>query len=248
MHFREGAHLFERPHHQRIARVLEAIDPSILDDNGCLFGGGTAIALAFGEYRESVDIDFLISDLGGYRRLRSLVTGDAGLRGLVRPGFILEQRREVRADQYGLRTVVAVDGVEIKLEIVLEARIALSPSPTRMCGVTRLADVDLVASKLLANADRYNDDSVFSRDIIDLAMMRTKPAVWDAGREKAQRAYGDAIDRDLLAAIERLHVRPGRLLQCMQALAMTTTLPSASPITPAQLWSRIRVFGASPKT
>ena len=137
----------------------------------------------------------------------------------------------------------------IKVEIVLEARIALSPSTTRVGGVTRLADVDLVPSKLLANADRYNDDSVFSRDIIDLAMMRPKPVVRDAGREKAQRGYGDAIDRDLRAAIEGLHVRPGRVLQCMQALAMTTPLSSASPLTPAQLWSRIRALprrGATP--
>ncbi|MBM3349738.1 MAG: nucleotidyl transferase AbiEii/AbiGii toxin family protein, partial [Betaproteobacteria bacterium] len=30
----------------------------------CFFGGGTAITLRHGEYRESVDIDFLISDVG----------------------------------------------------------------------------------------------------------------------------------------------------------------------------------------
>jgi hypothetical protein len=31
-----------------------------------LFAGGTAIALRYGEYRESVDIDFLGSDLASY--------------------------------------------------------------------------------------------------------------------------------------------------------------------------------------
>ncbi len=65
--------MFERPHHQRIARVLEALDADLLLKNRCLFGGGTAIALAKGEYRESVDIDFICSSVDGYRELRNLV-------------------------------------------------------------------------------------------------------------------------------------------------------------------------------
>ena len=40
-----------------------------------------------------------------------------------------------------------------------------------MCGVPSLTPLDLAASKLLANADRWLDDGVFSRDLIDLAMM-----------------------------------------------------------------------------
>ncbi len=58
--------MFERPLHQRIAQVLSSLDGSLLKKHGCLFGGGTVIALRFGEYRESVDIDFLVSDLNGY--------------------------------------------------------------------------------------------------------------------------------------------------------------------------------------
>lgn len=49
---------FERPHHQRIAHVLSALNGETLAQHGCLFGGGTCIALRYGEYRESVDIDF----------------------------------------------------------------------------------------------------------------------------------------------------------------------------------------------
>lgn len=70
---------FERPHHQRIAHVLSALDGAILRQHGCLFGGGTCIALRYGEYRESVDIDFLVSDAVGYRELRQLLTTPAGL-------------------------------------------------------------------------------------------------------------------------------------------------------------------------
>lgn len=64
--------MFERAHHQRIAHVLSALDGSVLAQNACWFGGGTCIALKFGEYRESVDIDFLVSDPAGYRELRQM--------------------------------------------------------------------------------------------------------------------------------------------------------------------------------
>jgi predicted nucleotidyltransferase component of viral defense system len=41
----------------------------LLKQHNYLFAGGTAIALRYGEYRESVDIDFLASDLASYRYL-----------------------------------------------------------------------------------------------------------------------------------------------------------------------------------
>ena len=50
--------MFERPHHRRIARILAALNGDLLREANCLFGGGTAMALRFGEYRESVDMDF----------------------------------------------------------------------------------------------------------------------------------------------------------------------------------------------
>ncbi|MGZ3426818.1 MAG: nucleotidyl transferase AbiEii/AbiGii toxin family protein, partial [Caldimonas sp.] len=48
--------MFEREHHRRIAAILQALDAELLAASHCLFGGGTAMALRYGEYRESVDI------------------------------------------------------------------------------------------------------------------------------------------------------------------------------------------------
>lgn len=58
---------------QRIAHVLAALDGERLRPRACLFGGGTCIALRHGEYQESVDIGFLVSDLAGHRALRKLL-------------------------------------------------------------------------------------------------------------------------------------------------------------------------------
>lgn len=229
--------MFERPHHQRIAHVLAALDSDTLRQHGCLFGGGTCIALRHGEYRESVDIDFLVSDAAGYRELRQLLTGPTGLNAVVRPGAQpLTMLREVRADQYGVRTVVQMDGQAIKFGIVREARIALeAPGPDDgVCGIGTLTRLDLAASKLLANSDRQADDGVFSRDVIDLAMMDLRLPVLRKAMAKAEQAYGPAVARDLATAIDRLQRRQGWLERCMQAMAMT--LPKAV------LWQKIRTL------
>jgi hypothetical protein len=105
-------------------------------------------------------------------------------------------------------------------------------------GVARLGDTDLAASKLLANSDRWADDSVNSRDLIDLAMMNLPRATLTKAKQKATRAYA-SIERDLAAAIEALANRRGRLEACMTALQMTTT-------TRALLWKRIKRLPSRP--
>jgi hypothetical protein len=228
---------FERPHHQRIAHVLGALDGATLRQHGCLFGGGTCIALLYGEYRESVDIDFLVSDAAGYRELRQMLTGPGGLAAITHANALpLDTLREIRADQYGIRTQVQMDGQAIKFEIVREARIVLEPAGVadNICGVSTLTRLDLATSKLLANSDRQADDGVFSRDVIDLAMMGLPLQTLRAALVKAQQAYGPSVARDLAKAIDRLQNRAGWLERCMHVMAMH--LPKAV------LWQKVRAL------
>jgi hypothetical protein len=201
---------FTRPHHQRIARVLTALNGPLLKEHHCLFGGGTAIALRYGEYRESVDIDFLVSDIASYRTLRQLLTGEEGIQSIVRKTApLLAQARQIRADQYGIRSQLSMDGQPIKFEIILEGRITLSAPSTAdvICGIATLTPLDMAASKLLANSDRGGDDSVFSRDLIDLAMMAPTLPLLRQAVAKAETAYGQSIRRDLKKHIDALQTR-----------------------------------------
>ncbi len=226
--------MFERLHHQQIAKVLCGLNGILLKEHGCLFGGGTAIALRFGEYRESVDIDFLLSDLNHYRSLRQLLTGADGINAILLPGQPpLSQLRDIRADQYGIRTMLSVAEEPIKFEIVLEGRIKLAAPTVKdmVCGIPTLTVLDMAASKLLANSDRWGDDGVFSRDLIDLAMMQPRLPLLRQAIAKAEAAYGQAIRVDLEKAIHRLQQRQGWLERCMQAMSMR--LPKAL------LWQRV---------
>ena len=229
--------LFEREHHRRIATILESLDPACLAASACYFGGGTAMALRYGEYRESVDIDFLVSDVRGYRQLRQQLTQAEGLQAIARPGHEWAQVREMRADQYGIRTMLRVDHTDIKFEIVLEARMVLETpgAADHICGVATLTALDMATSKLLANSDRWRDDAVLSRDLIDLAMMAPAKPLLRQAIQKAAAAYGDSVQADLAKAIQNLRERPHRLDHCMQAMRLTA-------LSKAMLWTRIKAL------
>jgi hypothetical protein len=227
--------LFERLLHQRIAQVLGALNGALLKEHSCLFGGGTVIALRFGEYRESVDIDFLLSDMTHYRSLRQMLTGTDGINAILLPGHPpLAQLRDMWSDQYGIRTMLSVAGQPIKFEIILEGRIKLAAPTAKdvVCGIPTLTVPDMAASKLLANSDRWADDGVFSRDLIDLAMMQPGLPLLRQAIAKAEAAYGQAVRVDLGKAIHQLQQRQGWLERCMEAMAMT--LPKAL------VWQRVR--------
>ncbi len=227
--------MFKRPNHQRIAQVLLTLNGELLREHNCLFGGGTAIALRFGEYRESLDIDFLVSDIKSYRQLRLLTTNSLGILALFQPDIgSISQIRDVRADQYGIRTMLLVAGMQVKFKIVLEGRIKLqNPSGSdQICGISTLSLLDMATSKLLANSDRWADDSVFSRDLIDLAMLQLSTDLFRAAATKAEMAYGEAIIKDIAKAIEKFQQRADWLERCM--LAMEVNVPKAV------LWKRIR--------
>lgn len=211
--------MFDRPHHRRIASVLEQVDAQRMREHRSLFGGGTALALSLGEYRESVDIDFICDSVDGYRKLRSEVV-ERGIQALFSAPLALA--REVRLDQCGIRCAFLVDGHPVKFEIIYEGRISLSdPNPSeRICKVWTLATEDRVATKLMANSDRWADDSVMGRDIIDLAMLTETGALSAMGVAKAVRAYGNSVIKDLEKAKAHLLEREGKLKQFMRKMDM----------------------------
>lgn len=211
---------FQREHHTAILNVLRAIDGDLLDKSKCYFGGGTAIVLNLGEYRESVDIDFLCADKDGYRELRTRIANKPNLDNILRRGAKLNVLRDVRADQYGLRTLVESNGTKIQFEIVKESRIDLSGSIDPRFGVPVLDQHLMYAEKLLANSDRYYAPEVLSRDIIDLSAMISRwGPVPDSAWKVAKEAYGEKIRDDYDSAIDKIRV-PEHMETCALKMAI----------------------------
>ena len=215
---------FRRPHHRAIRLALRALDADFLLRAGCFFGGGTRLALALGEYRESRDIGFLCSRRSGVRALRETASNRSLGAVLRKP---LELVRDVRMDRDGIRTFLLVNGTRLKFEIVFEARIDLDGELDANLGVPVLRPERAVAEKLLANADRGLDESTLARDLIDLAFAAVafgRPT-FDAGLTLAEGAYGDAVRRYLTASLDAFKNR-ARAAHCIKSLAVddTTTL------------------------
>lgn len=213
--------MFERPRHRKIAKLLHAMDGDFLVRARCYFGGGTAITLKLGEYRESIDVDFLCSDKEGYRLLRNSIT-DRTLGSVLRTP--VKHVRDVRTHRDKISSFVDVDDVVIKIEFVLEGRIDIGGELDPVLGVPVLDRVDMYAEKLLANTDRCMDRSQLSRDLVDLAMMIDAwgpiPA---AALQKAEAAYGQAVHRYFdrgLALLRDVHYRN----ECLKAMAMSPEL------------------------
>jgi hypothetical protein len=79
---------FVRPRHKLVLKALRALNAETLCRAECFFCGGTRIALALHEYRESADIDFLCASRTGYRALRAAVS-DRSLGEIAAPGLKL---------------------------------------------------------------------------------------------------------------------------------------------------------------
>ena len=177
---------FQIGHHQLIHRVLEGLNYEFLSECRSYFGGGTLISLDLGEYRTSNDIDFICALGADYRKLRNAISDSPGERLCQRnPHILLKDNSDLEierftADQYGIRMAIIVDGIPIKTEIIAEARFELDPPrQPNWSPVECLSISDCFTSKLLANADRYADPSVHSRDLIDLAFLRNQQPIPD---------------------------------------------------------------------
>ena len=111
--------------------------------------------------------------------------------------------REIRADQYGIRFPAVYEQTPIKVELIREGRVEFDPGTVPdWSPVSCLSRLDRYVIKILANSDRWPDRQVLSRDLIDLAAMRTRwgsiPAeAWS----KAEGAYKSAARNDLREAL-----------------------------------------------
>ena len=208
-----------RPEHEVIADVLRRMNHKILQDNKCFFGGGTAIVLRYGEYRQSLDVDFLCYSQEGYRALRTAVT-TGGPHALI-PNDI-EIAREHKTDGYGIRMFLRHRGQPIKFEIVKEGNIDISGAVDANLGVPVLDPVSMFATKLLANADRWADRSTAYRDAIDLGMLvKNHKAIPKESLEKALKAYGEpTIAWGLVGAVNKLSEKEN-MRYAAEALDMT---------------------------
>jgi predicted nucleotidyltransferase component of viral defense system len=232
--------IFSHAIHNHVLQVLRTLNHDFLASCEVYFGGGTMLALCYGEYRLSRDIDFLCPYGSAFSRLRVALYdhGYAVLFDSTQLGDI-HLPQEIRTDRDGVRFVVQVGEQLLKVEIVAEGRIDLE-APIYPVGlpVPCLSVVDQIAEKLLANGDRWPDTATDSRDLIDLSILRQLTPFPAAAITKAEAAYRciDPLKRSILnfqakpdyrsRCYERLGIQtPATIITGLDQLAMQFGLP-----------------------
>jgi hypothetical protein len=212
---------FELDHHNKILTILKSFNQDLLNESLAYFGGGTLIALEFEEYRWSKDVDFICPiSTSGYKQLRTVIY-DGGHQALFNDLSKIQIGHST-TDQYGIRMLVTVDNTPIKIEIIAEVRFELDPPRyLKWISVPCLSINDCFTAKLLANSDRYMDDSVEARDLIDLAVLRLNLPIPQLAIDKAEKAY--EVMRPLEKAIKRFQERPDFRDRCFHGLQINSS-------------------------
>ncbi len=213
----KASSLMKHQWHESILFILQSLRSEFLQEARIYFGGGTLISLMCDEHRLSQDIDFLTTG-NGYRQLRRSIA-DNGYETLFKSTDRLQFPRSIQADGYGVRFPIDVDNDTIKFEIIAESRIELDdPSYPDWSPVPCLSMVDCWAEKLLANADRWADESTRSRDLIDLSVLRLESSSLTAAVLKAETAY--QVRSPLIKALEKFQTNSDWRDRCYQSLTI----------------------------
>jgi len=187
-------------HHQIIESALKNFNADFFCANNIVFGGGTRIALELGEFRESIDIDFLCPNRASYRAVREQVD-NISLGELVKQDFTY--LREIRADRDAVRTVISYEGTSIKLEFVSFDNYDLTSCiDSTKFPIPFLNQSSCFYTKLLANADRKLVEP--HKDLFDiLAMYKEWGSIPQEAISLAEKHYGKKVI--IPSLIEALH-------------------------------------------
>lgn len=219
--------MFDRLQHRRIAFILQNLKKENLAACGCLFGGGTALSLQLGEYRESVDIDFSCGSTEHYAKLRKGFF-DEGASFLFHHDLTLS--RELRADRSALRcTIDLKDGEKpIKFEIILEGYLGgLLPSITQVCDIPCLHPQDSMATKLMANADRGLDEAFAFRDLIDFIIATDHfGPISSESLARIKKTYDDTAEKSAVKTARYLVEHPKKLETAFLELSINDDVTS----------------------
>ena len=199
--------------------VIDRLDKELFVEQRIVLGGGALIGLKYQQIRYSSDLDFLVSP----KDFQSL-------RGVIKQGKNIFnsldkiEDREPRIDRYGIRIplFVQLEGREIalKLEIITEYNLEIEELESYK-GLPCLNSLDRITAKILANADRWLDNSKFSRDLIDLAIIaNAQKSFPQKCLLKAGSVYPDA-KKSLIEAITKFQSNSTHREKCYEALQIT---------------------------
>lgn len=203
-------------------KILPYLDATILIDSGAYIAGGGRLLHDLSEYRQTKDIDLAMSSKNDYGKLRTLIREQGPEAIFQKPLLPIIRFSEVSGDRDAVRFLVFVDNEPLKVEIIHEGRVEFSPpSLDASTQLPMLTKEDCFTAKLLSNSDRGFDKGTFSRDLIDLCVMRAKwGEIPQASMDKAISAYTPSVIKDFKKTLESVFSDSNYRQKCYKNLGI----------------------------
>lgn len=192
--------VWTKKHHNNIWDIMKSIDIETINKSGLVFAGGTLCALRYGEYRESVDIDFFtnIENQKNFSLFQqNIINGNNG-------NILLQNQNSkyginiIRYERNFLQLLIKnnhknnpnEDAKDVKVEFVC-SEVPLV-GKTLFKGVLSLSPIASIACKLIAYKIRGKELSSQKKDLIDLLILKHHESTlcFNNGMSIAQKFYG----------------------------------------------------------
>lgn len=202
----------------RIDKILAEFDLTPIPDFPAQLAGGTLLSMEQGRYRLSQDLDFISNEDSYYRLYNWFIDFDPQV---LFPSDDIKVTN-IRKDRISIRMQVQIEDTPLKVEFIAEERFELEPADFSNSKIAKLSFNDRVTTKLLANRDRYLDDSCFSRDLIDLAMLRRLDRFDEYLFNRCK--YNYKIKESLIEAVTRFQEKAERRQRCYSMLQIDNSV------------------------
>jgi len=192
---------FKIGRHNQIWVLFEtALNRPFLEAHQMLFAGGTLASMRYGEYRESLDLDFLCSDKRAFNDFRAN----------FREAGDLKYARDSRITKDRVQSWIDIgEDTPLKADFFYEER--MTPTPDRFNGVLCLDPASMMGCKLMACSDRGVETGSEGKDATDIIAidLYAPPKTFEEGWKKAKDAYGSWLTGQLGKMLARRSLSEG---------------------------------------
>ena len=212
--------------------ALAIFNKDFLRKNHVLVGGDTRIVMELGQYRESGNIDFLCLDTQSFRAVRAQVS-TTSLGEITTNPF--ELAREVICDQYGIRTVISINGISLTVAIKNLTGFRLKKAIKAPFPAECIDRSSCYITKILSLTD--GGMAPAKTDFIDLLMMFHQ---WGAPPQEVwaevDRHYGTTSKQKLLCELKGFITNPEQVFAAATRLQIYSPQVHNQLLNSANLW------------
>lgn len=193
----------KKEYFKKVKRFIKNLQEKIFLENQIYFGGGSAIALKYDEFRFSKDLDFLSSSKNGFYQLKNRIRED-GISYLLKNEELIKVI-DCKTNNYKITILLEMEETPLKIEILHTLDFKIEGDFNKELNIPQLSINDMFAQKISACIDRGLDKNTYGRDLLDLCVLLDKnKTINNDVLDNIENIYGKNFYKTLLQVYEML--------------------------------------------